>query len=325
MEWLVLTVATFLLYLVLWLPFIRQFYWSYGDIIKDFVYCGVFILSSLTIESFVLKRNDRISHTKLLANGIATLVLNMLLALLYEMYLSDLLWPDSPKEESLYSVYIFCVISSIVSQFHTIRYYVKIIIQQQRENNALKMKMLKTQLNPHFIFNSLNILSGLVDEDPQRAESFIVSLSKIYRYIVKGLDEDTVAVSEAVGWTKEYVSIMQMRYPSSIVFDVSGLDGHDGGKILTMGMQLLIENAVKHNSPSPETPLRISIDRRGDCLVVGNSINAESQRGRPCVFLEGLGLENLKRRYLLVCDKEPKVNVLSRGGVPFFEVSLPII
>ncbi len=186
-------------------------------------------------------------------------------------------------------------------------------------------RLLKSQMDPHFVFNCLNILSGLIEEDSERAERFIISLSRIYRYIINSLDKDIVPISEAMTFAKEYVSIMQTRYPSSIDFCDNGLECRSDEKILTMSMQLLIENAVKHNSPSPEHPLRILVFKRGDRLVVSNSLFNNSQGPVPSTSRDGIGLKNLRQRYSMECGKNPEISITKEGDKRFFEVSLPII
>lgn len=180
-------------------------------------------------------------------------------------------------------------------------------------------------MDPHFVSNCLNILSGLIEEDSERAERFIISLSRIYRYIINSLDKDIVPISEAMTFAKEYVSIMQTRYPSSIDFCDSGLECRSDEKILTMSMQLLIENAVKHNSLSPEHPLRILVFKRGDRLVVSNSLFNNSQGPVPSTSRDGIGLNNLRQRYSMECGKEPVISITGEGDKRFFEVGLPII
>lgn len=126
-------------------------------------------------------------------------------------------------------------------------------------------------------------------------------------------------------FAKEYVSIMQTRYPSSIDFCESGLECRSDEKILTMSMQLLIENAVKHNSPSPEHPLRILVFKRGDRLVVSNSLFNNSQGPVPSTSRDGIGLKNLRQRYSMECGKNPEISITGEGDKRFFEVGLPII
>lgn len=327
-KWFLLTVVTFLLLFILWLPVLHnKFNWNYFEIFKNFIYCGVFMLSSMIINAVVLKNGDhhKLTPLKLTLNGLLTTGLNLLLVLLSETLFADILWPDTSEEEILCSTYIFCIVASLLSQFYIVRYYTKLTLTQQRENLALTKAMLKSQLNPHFVFNSLNILTGLIGEDPDRAERFIISLSKTYRYIIDNIEKDIVPISDALIVTKEYVSILQTRFPESIELDISNVAFYSNERIVTMSMQLLIENAVRHNYPSPEHPLRIAVFKRGNNLVVRNSLYNDSNAHSSHIQHHGVGLKNLRQRYLMECDKEPLIEINRNGDKQFFEVSLPII
>lgn len=328
-EWFLLTAITFLLHLVLWIILLQEeFDWNSLDLLKNFVYCGAFIFSSMTVEFFLLRKKakqNEFKYSGLILNGILTLALNLVIALIYETYISYLLWPDSYDEDVVCSAYIFCIIASLVSQFHVSRYYIELLLRRQKENENLMGKVLKSQLNPHFVFNSLNILAELIDEDPVRAENYTLSLSKIYRYIISSLEKDTVSISEAMIFTNEYVSILQNRFLSSIFLEIDDFDYDSNEKILTMSMQLLIENAVKHNCPSQTHPLEISIFRNGDYLVVSNTMNCDIQNKSMVTQPNGLGLNNLKLRYSMICGKEPIINITGEENHKLFEVLLPII
>ncbi len=327
-EWFLLTTAAFLLYIILWFPILqKEFSWEPFDLFIDFSYCGIFILTSMIME-YIISRKPRIHEltpTKLTLDGLLTLCINLILGFLFESFSAKFLWPIQSKDGFWFSVYIFCIIASIVSQFHIVRNYNKLINLQRDENLALTKTMLKSQLNPHFIFNSLNILTGLIKENPDRAEQFTVSLSKIYRYIINSLEKDVIPISTALTFAKDYISIMQTRFPSSISFDDCNQKYDDNDKILTMSMQLLIENAVKHNSPSPEHPLQILVFKRGDFLVISNSLADSEQDAKLTPSHNGVGLKNLQRRYLIECGKEPIIRTTTNDDSRFFEVSLPII
>lgn len=327
-EWFLLTAGAFLLYTVLCLPVLRnKFDWSLSVLITNFLYCGTFILICMGVEYVVLRRRgpNRLTRFKLVLNGVLTLVLNLMLVLLFETLSVKFLWPDTSEDDFLSSIYIFGIVACIVSQFHIIRFYSTMVIKQQEENLALTKTILKSQLDPHFVLNSLNILTGLIEENPVRAERFIVSLSKIYRYIFRSLKKDLVSVSEAVIFAKEYVSVLQTRFPSSIDLCEEDLKFSSNEKILTMSAQLLIENAVKHNCPSPEHPLKILISRRGNLLVVSNSLYDYRKAQSSLVQHNGTGLKNLITRYSMECNNKPVISITGEGDRWFFEVSLPII
>lgn len=167
------------------------------------------------------KEPQRITPNRLIINGFLTICLNLLIAVLYETFIAEFIY--KPETDDFWgSLYIFCIVASFVAEFHVLREYTDIVIKQKEENLLLTKRLLKSQMDPHFVFNCLNILSGLIEEDSERAERFIISLSRIYRYIINSLDKDIVPISEAMAFAKEYVSIMQTRYPSSIDFGSGG-------------------------------------------------------------------------------------------------------
>lgn len=107
--------------------------------------------------------------------------------------------------------------------------------------------MLKMQLDPHFLFNSLNILIGIVHTSPDDAEKFIIRLSRIYRYIIKSIEQDLVLVNNAINFAVDYVALLNIRFPNKLDFQVdASLDKNNYDYIPVMALQLLIENAVKH-------------------------------------------------------------------------------
>lgn len=328
-RWLCLSVAAYVIYALLCSAiYVGHNAWSISinGVFVDFGYCATFTLTSLLLEHFLLRKKhpQQITPKRLIINGILTISLNLLIAVLYETFIAEFIY--KPKTDDFWgSLYIFCIVASFVAEFHVLREYTDIAIKQKEENLLLTKRLLKSQMNPHFVFNSLNILSGLIEEDPDRAERFTVSLSKIYRYIINSIEKDIVPISEAIVFAKEYVSILQTRFPSSIDFNDNGLECMGDEKILTMSMQLLIENAVKHNSPSPEHPLRIRVFKRGDQLVVNNSLYNNGQSSGSYIHGSGIGLKNLKKRYSIECGKEPVIRITGEGDKRSFEVSLPII
>mgnify|MGYP000024884045 FL=1 len=328
-QWLYLSVTAYVIYALLWSAiYVGHDAWSINinGIFVDFGYCATFTLTSLLLEHFLLhkKQPQRTTPKRLIINGFLTICLNLLIAVLYETYIAEFIY--KPETDDFWgSLYIFCIVASFVAEFHVLREYTDIVIKQKEENLLLTKRLLKSQMDPHFVFNSLNILSGLIEEDPEKAEQFTVSLSRIYRYIINSLDQDIVPISEAMTFAKEYVSIMQTRYPSSIDFCDSGLECRSDEKILTMSMQLLIENAVRHNCPSPEHPLQIRVFKRGDRLVVSNSLYNNGQSSGSYIQGNGIGLKNLKKRYSIESGMEPVISITGDGDRWFFEVSLPII
>ena len=123
----------------------------------------------------------------------------------------------------------------------------------------LQKKYLKLQLDPHFVFNSLSSLAGMIEDEPQRAEEYVVRLSKVYRYTLRNIDRDYITVREAMDFASIYVSLLNLRYDDNIILETDKDKVNGDDRILALSLQLLIENAVKHNSPQDDKKLHIRI------------------------------------------------------------------
>lgn len=195
----------------------------------------------------------------------------------------------------------------------------KSLLQQEQLNQALlraEYDALKNQVNPHFLFNSLNILSALIPEDPENAVNLVERLSKVFRYNLQNNDRVTVELGTELKIVEAYLFIHKMRFGENLQYDLS-VDKADGTRsIVTQGLLTLVENALKHNECSSEKPLTISLFVDGDRVVVRNTFQPKNKQ-----FLEstGIGLSNLKSRYKLVTSAPVEV----KETVDFFEVSIP--
>ena len=193
------------------------------------------------------------------------------------------------------------------------------ISEQSEQIITTQKKMLKMQLDPHFLFNSLNILIGIVHTSPDDAEKFIIRLSRIYRYIIKSIEQDLVLVNNAINFAVDYVALLNIRFPNKIDFQVDASVGQNNyDYIPVMSLQLLIENAVKHNIPDDNGKLSIRIFRKDKNLIVRNSINKTEDFNSKDSF--GLGLKNIYERYRILGERSPQI----RNTENFFEVELPI-
>ena len=165
----------------------------------------------------------------------------MILENTYELLLSV---PYDSFEEG---ILIVCLISTLSTLAHCAQYYSRMISIQSEEIITIQKRMLKMQLDPHFLFNSLNILIGIVHTSPDDAEKFIIRLSRIYRYIIKSIEQDLVLVNNAINFAVDYVALLNIRFPNKLDFQVdASLDKNNYDYIPVMALQLLIENAVKH-------------------------------------------------------------------------------
>ena len=171
-----------------------------------------------------------------------------------------------------------------------------------------QLNMLKLQLDPHFMFNSLGTLSGIIEEDPRKASEFTVRLAHIYKYIVAHISDDTVLLNESLRFIRDYCHHIEMRYTGNFVFTIdAGICHSDDEKILPLSLQLLVENAVKHNQHSEEHPLAIHIYRDGDYVCVANAFVPYPEESPSAFSSSGIGIKNLFDRYKLLTAFVPIV------------------
>ncbi|OFX82812.1 MAG: hypothetical protein A2W99_14205 [Bacteroidetes bacterium GWF2_33_16] len=177
------------------------------------------------------------------------------------------------------------------------------LLKVQKENLQSQFEVLKQQVNPHFLFNSLNVLTSLIKIDPDLAESFTERLSKVYRYVLENKEKDVVSLSTELEFLNAYLFLLEIRFMNKISIDIRIDKSYYDYQILPIAIQLLIENAIKHNTFSKLDPLKIEIfvDDEQKLNII-NNLNI-----RETKFVStGVGLENISRRYALVSDKKPE-------------------
>lgn len=172
------------------------------------------------------------------------------------------------------------------------------------EKLASQYQSLKDQLNPHFLFNALNALSNLVYEDPDKSAAFIQKLSKIYRYVLEVQQEELVEVEKELDFARNYLELQKIRFEDNLNFRVDVSDCRHC-YLPPLSLQLLLENAIKHNIASQENPLFIAILQKGDELWVSNTFQPKSSQTEPST---GVGLENIRSRYGLLSALKPEIS-----------------
>jgi len=161
----------------------------------------------------------------------------------------------------------------IVSIFFFYIIWRKAIEREQRlreENLKYKYRNLKSQVNPHFLFNSLNTLSELVYDDPKKADDYIQKLSGIYRYVLENEETDLISLKEELEFIQQYFNLQKTRDNDKIFLKIN-VHGEEEFKIIPISLQLLVENALKHNSISREKPLIVEIFNSDDNIIVSNT------------------------------------------------------
>ncbi len=187
----------------------------------------------------------------------------------------------------------------------------------KRENLQAKYEALKNQVNPHFLFNSLNTLSGLVEQKPELATDFIKKLSDIYRYVLQQNDKELVSLKEEMKFVEDYIFLSQMRFGKGLIWH-SHLTKNQNFQVAPLGIQMMVENAIKHNIITDDMPLKIALELEDGFVIVKNNLQKKKsiQSGK-----EPLGLANLKNRYTYLSDLA--VEVIESDGD--FIVKLPLI
>lgn len=195
----------------------------------------------------------------------------------------------------------------------------KEIVEQKliaRSANA-QFETLKNQLDPHFLFNSLNVLSALIDENPDQAQHFTASMSKIYRYILEQKDKELVSVKEEIEFAKTYCELLETRFEDSVSFRFDVSDEVLKLCVVPLSLQLLLENCIKHNYATSQKPLEITIYSEQGYLLIQNNLQTREQVKES----SGIGLANIVQRYALITNQ----NVFIEKSADFFRVKIPLL
>ena len=180
-----------------------------------------------------------------------------------------------------------------------------------------QFESLKNQLDPHFLFNSLNVLSSLIDENPKQAQKFTSSMSKIYRYVLEQKDKELVTIQDEIDFAKTYCELLKTRFEDSVDFEFNVSENDLRKFVVPLSLQLLLENCIKHNFATSSKPLIITIFTQNDCLCIENNLQAREQLKESA----GIGLANIVQRYALLTKR----NVFIEKSEDYFKVKLPVL
>ncbi len=159
-----------------------------------------------------------------------------------------------------------------------------------------QFQSLQSQLNPHFLFNSLNVLSSLIAENPRKAEDFVDELSNVYRYLLRANEQELARVEDELRFTRSFFHLLKTRHDTGINLKINVPPEFSDQKLPALTLQILVENAVKHNEISPEKPLTIEIGGTAAGLRVTNNLQRKNAR----LLSNRIGLDNLRERYQLL-------------------------
>jgi LytS/YehU family sensor histidine kinase len=187
----------------------------------------------------------------------------------------------------------------------------------KKENAEFQFESLRNQVNPHFLFNSLNTLSSLIFQDQEKAGSFVRELSDVYRYILENRDRELVSLKKELEILKSYIYLILLRFEQNLSVKIDIPNRLDNLLIPPLTLQMLVENATKHNIISKRKPLKIQIFSADDYLVVSNNLQQKETR----TYSSKLGLENIKSRYNYLTDKAVEIT----DGPDNYIVKIPLI
>ncbi|GAB3952025.1 hypothetical protein GCM10028805_33180 [Spirosoma harenae] len=195
--------------------------------------------------------------------------------------------------------------------------------QLKQQYTEAQMRALQSQVNPHFLFNSLNSLSSLIDENPQQATEYVDELSSVYRYLLRAGDQELTTLSVELRFIQSYFHLLKTRYGSSVRYELAVAEKCYDALIPPLTLQLLVENAVKHNRALPDEPLTIRIRTTAEGqLVVENNL----QRRNVRIESNGVGLANITDKYRLLNRSNPDgLSLLIEEADGWFRVTLPLL
>jgi sensor histidine kinase YesM len=186
----------------------------------------------------------------------------------------------------------------------------------KKETLISQFESLKTQVNPHFLFNSLNVLTELIYKNQPTAAKFVKELSEVYRYVLDSKSKEVVNLSSELKFVDAFTYLLKIRFAGGLVIH-NKLQGSMNEAVPPLAIQLLLENAIKHNIISEKDPLQIDLFQEEDYLIVKNKIN----RKKSTEAKSGIGIPNLEKRYTFLTDKKVVIN--EQSG--YFIAKIPIL
>ncbi|MEM8585243.1 MAG: histidine kinase [Bacteroidota bacterium] len=245
-----------------------------------------------------------------------------------------------PKRELTASgidIFIYDIVFTLVLCFMVIALYESIYFFVKYRQNAVEKERLarsqmqsqlgalRQQINPHFLFNSLNTLSSLIPEDPHKANLFTQRLASVYRRLTAVRHEPTISLEEEIKALEDYTFLLKSRFEDKLRVEIDIPDYLRRSQIPPLSLQLLLENVVKHNALSSKQPISVRIASSESGIHIGNNRRAKLRKSlpgqEPRKKSTGLGLENIQQRYAFFTDQQ--VQILETPDS--FEVILPII
>ena len=292
-----------------------------------FTFLSLLILFAVNTRLFHFNQATiKITGTKIVLSFVLTWILSNLLGQVFVFLHKSF---DIPAIDAMVHHYlhplrdfiIACLVTSSCYIIYLVRRQQSVLVeneQLQAENIRNQYEVLKNQLNPHMLFNSLNTLRSLVRENQDKAQDYIQELSRVLRYTLQDNESQSVTLREELEFASAYIFLLKMRYENNLQFDIQTDKALEEYRVPPMSIQMLIENAVKHNEISNRKPLTIHIttNKKEEKLSVSNAIQPK-WTATPGT---GIGLVNLAKRYRLLFKQDIQITEDEE-----FTVCIPLI
>jgi two-component system, LytTR family, sensor kinase len=249
---------------------------------------------------------------------VATAVVIAVTAINFTLTVPQLLIPL--KLNVIYALLInllFHLINAILFYFEEYKRQVTETEALRRISTETELELIKSQINPHFLFNNLNILSALVMKNHADANKFIEEFSKVYRYILSSQHKELVTVSEEISFMSPYLFLLQKRFGEGLRVNITVPEKFKNHYIIPASLQMLVENALKHNIVSNAKPLTIDINIDNNNISIQNNLQLRT----TVLGSTKIGLQNISKRYQLVSELAVAIETTTEK----FKVSLPLI
>lgn len=310
-------------YIYLGQRFHRAPYYSWSTLIASTIITLIFWMGNRTILILLRRKYPLFeqSRKRIAITGLVMLAFTMIAANCNGV--TPPFWETEPYP-GFPDLHVLGIMNTIaVASIYEVIYYMRQLRLSVNEQEVLRneslmaqIKALKSQVDPHFLFNNLNTLSSIVHEDPKQAEKFIQQLARLYRYTLEMPETTLIALKEELGLLDAYVYLLKTRFGESLKVLINIPESHHEKKVIPFALQILVENAIKHNIVSVTKPLVVVIDVADNKLIVSNNL----QRKQGPISSTGKGLKNIDSRIRLLQQQELKYIT----AMDHFIVTLPL-
>lgn len=299
------------------------------EVFFEIFFTFISLLLLFAVNTLIFKFNKpstQVSWKKLLLSFVLTWILSNLSGQVFVYMHQHFNVPaiDAMVHHYLHPVRDFIITIIVTGScyiIHLIRQHQQVLIENEQlhaENILNQYEALKSQLNPHMLFNSLNTLQSLIRETPDKAQNYLQELSKVLRYTLQGNESQSVPLKEEMNFVNAYLFLLKTRYEDNLRFDVHIDETFLTHQLPPMSVQMLVENAVKHNEISNRKPLTIHVyTEKNGWLCISNKIQPKLTKGNST----GIGLANLSKRFHLLFKQEIQIQSEQNN----FSVRIPLI